>query len=66
MRHHPSGGMDSNPTNVGASRFDLAGVETGPNWQTDLFCRRAESDRAFDSSGGTIEGRKNAVASRLD
>jgi hypothetical protein len=57
--------MDCDAANILAPDFDLTGVETRPQRQSDLASRRAERQRATNRPAGSVERRKNAVAGPL-
>src|ERR1700722_1389298 len=66
LRHDAGSGVDGDAADVAVPQFDLAGVKACPEWQPDLSGSGAECQRAANRAAGTIEGREDSIAGRLD
>jgi hypothetical protein len=59
-----SGDINCNPAYVIRQNFNLAGMQSGPNLQTEVAHIVADSFRATHGTGGTIKRGKKSVSER--
>src|SRR5450432_1359970 len=66
LGHDAGCGMHGDPSNIPTSHFDLTGMETRAQWQTDLLRGSSERQSTANAAARSIESRQNAVPCRLD